>query len=184
MSRYPFRGLSVRVLILDIDGVLNSKRSELALGNDGHFPRDAMRVSERRRDFQELRDTAKFDPIAVGILRRILLETQCKVVLSTTWRLMVPIEDFNQLFLAYDLPLVIIDKTGKAKPGATIRGREIQMWLDNHPEVSSYLILDDEALVHSYQLEHLIQTDPKIGLNIGDYETIIQRWPICHREFA
>lgn len=46
------------------------------------------------------------------------------------------------------------------------RGKEIDEWLSKHPEVTKYVILDDDTDMEEHQLPFFIKTDPyKDGLN-------------------
>ena len=45
------------------------------------------------------------------------------------------------------------------------RGTEIQMWLDAHPEVENYVILDDDTDMLDNQSDHFVQTSYEEGLN-------------------
>lgn len=45
------------------------------------------------------------------------------------------------------------------------RGTEIQMWLDAHPEVDNYVILDDDTDMLDSQYEHFVHINYEEGLN-------------------
>ena len=45
------------------------------------------------------------------------------------------------------------------------RGTEIKRWLDDHPEVTHYVILDDDNDMLEEQFEHFVQTSWTEGLN-------------------
>ena len=46
----------------------------------------------------------------------------------------------------------------------SIRGDEIQEWLDEHPEVEKYAIIDDDDDMLPEQEENFFQTDFQTGL--------------------
>lgn len=52
--------------------------------------------------------------------------------------------------------------TGKRKK---IRGEEIQEWLDNHPEVEDYAILDDDSDMLEEQFKHFHHCDGWFGMS-------------------
>jgi hypothetical protein len=136
----------MKVLFLDIDGVLNSTRSCAAF--DGY----PLGITEE--------DLKKFDWVAVKLIQRLCDETGARIVLSSTWRLTVP---FKDLAKALDLP--IIDKTPVAF-GRGRRGYEVSMWLAEHEEVvDKYAIVDDLDEFVEEQQEFFVQTDPSIGLS-------------------
>lgn len=64
------------------------------------------------------------------------------------------------------LKISCLDKTTELKPGS--RGLGIQAWLFSHPEVTNWIVLDDE-IFEDYErcniLPHLIQTDFHYGLS-------------------
>jgi len=127
-----------RVLFLDIDGVLNS---------DGYRHGTGFGVSAN-----EL-----IDPAAVETLNEITRRWSLKVVVSSSWRVMPEVEG---ILRANGVQADIIGKT-PAQPGP--RCREIERWLAEHPEVTSYVILDDDADMGA-MLDHLVQTDYRHGL--------------------
>lgn len=113
----------MKVLFLDIDGVCNS--------------RDFV-----RRTGKSLWNTT--DPEAAKLVQRIIKETGCKVVLSSTWR-MYP--DSRKAVRQQVCKYIDCTKDlqGGAKRGVVDRGHEVQEWLDRHPEVTQYAILDDDS---------------------------------------
>jgi CO dehydrogenase/acetyl-CoA synthase gamma subunit (corrinoid Fe-S protein) len=104
----------MKVLFLDIDGVVNSAK----LGTmAGLFP---------------------IDPMAAFRVGKIELDTDCKVVLSSSWRHHPEAKEVveKKVVKLYDV----------TPDGDTYyRGDEIQEWLDKHPEVTRYAVLDDDA---------------------------------------
>ncbi|MCO5338601.1 HAD domain-containing protein [Delftia tsuruhatensis] len=80
----------MRVLFLDIDGVLNSTRTCVAHGGFPH----------------ELTHTEAFDWVAIKLLQRLCDSSGIQVVLSSAWRLT---HNFKDVAKAFDLP--IIDRT-------------------------------------------------------------------------
>jgi hypothetical protein len=161
----------MRLLILDIDGVLNSHRSAIGWGGFGHMPLNILTMSPRT-----VRHRTRWDPVAVGMLKRILIETRCKVLISSVWRKGATLRELRWLFAAYDLPNVIVGKTGSHWTG--FRGREIRQWLAAHKHwgIKDYLILDDDSDFFSYQKGRLIKTQHEVGLDYPAFQFIIDRW--------
>lgn len=113
----------MKVLFLDIDGVCNSLE---------YAQRNGMNLWN------------KTDPALNKLVQRIIKETGCKVVLSSTWRLYPD----SRKAVRRDVCSYIdctIDMQGGAKWGAVERGHEVQEWLDRHPAVTQYAILDDNS---------------------------------------
>lgn len=79
------------------------------------------------------------DPVRVELVKRICAETGAKIVSSSSWRA-------NPQAIEYlkSLGLPIVDITVISPRDLVPRGREIQMWLDEHPEVKKYAIIDDD----------------------------------------
>lgn len=112
----------MKILFLDIDGVVNCAKSA------GKYM---------------WRGCIGIDPYKALLVDRIIEATGCKVVLSSTWRLRE--EDREQV---RQQVCKFIDITPHMPlPGgaeACERGKEIKDWLDRHPEVEKYAILDDD----------------------------------------
>jgi hypothetical protein len=75
-------------------------------------------------------------------------------------------------FLCGVRPAYILDSTpnlGNAK-----RGVEIAEWLDDHPEVTHFVILDDDQDMEDL-MDHLILIDPEVGLTDADADEVIKR---------
>ena len=143
----------MKILFLDIDGVLNSKRSAVAFS---HFP-----WTVKGRDLQ------RFDKVAVALIRKVCLKTGALCVLSSTWRNHTW---WEQIGPALKLP--ILDRTPD-KIGA-VRGKEIDMWLEAHPEVHTYAIVDDDRDMLEEQKPFFVQTDNNNGLTLQNYDALIK----------
>jgi hypothetical protein len=104
----------MKIIFLDIDGVLNSKKIR--------NPRKLPYVIEPR-----LRNR----------LLRLLDTSKAKVVLSSTWRY-----DPAGLFSAkhWGIPFIDVTPDMPKKP----RRNEILAWLRKHPKVTRYVVIDDE----------------------------------------
>jgi hypothetical protein len=148
----------VKVLFLDIDGVLNS-RSWADRYGDGWARR--------------------LDPEALGQLRRILDATGAVIVVSSAWRVGRSHIELREVLhdagMSLDLVARIIDKTenlrGESRIGGHYRGDEIRRWLDLQGDalarrgrpVESFVVLDDGDDMTSVK-HRLVQTDWAIGL--------------------
>lgn len=157
----------MKILFLDIDGVINSERSCLA----GAF---------RMKDWSEENDAyfmrwtkATIDPVACGLVNRLLREfDDLFIVLSSSHR-----QNFRETpekrseIKAYLSDLGVdgdrcIDYTPYMN---SIRGIQIQDWLNRHPEVTHYVILDDSSDMMEEQLQNFVRTNPDIGFSAYDY---------------
>lgn len=148
-----------RYLFLDIDGVLNSSRTVHAYNKIVHS-----NLVKYRIDSNEPL-ASMFDPIAVGLLKAAQEKLNFKIVISSTWKLHLSIDEFNLIFADYgwDTKDIIIGKTD-SEPG--IRGKQIKRWLDNHAKYPhQYCIIDDSADMLVAQEDCFVKTDLNDGLN-------------------
>jgi hypothetical protein len=109
----------MRVIFLDIDGVLNCADEE-----------DTARALVRPR--HDL----------VALLDDLLDRTGAQIVLASTWRC-----DPKALEVARRNGLRFIDTLDNHDSGE--RGNLIRKWLSNHPEVECYVVVDDHASEHA-----------------------------------
>lgn len=143
----------MKVLFLDIDGVLNSWRTSLAFGG---MPFNIIGA-----------DRAKFDEVAVRLIAAICKRAGASIVLSSSWRQ----EDYwDRIGDALGLP--IVDRTPQVF-GAT-RGDEIAMWLGGHPEVIRYAILDDMADAGEGHDDRFVRTSMKEGFTYANAEKVAE----------
>lgn len=138
----------MKILFLDIDGVLNSMPT----------------VMEYGLDF--------IDDILVALVARIVNETDCKIVLSSTWR----IEERNFELVKKALAnrgLEVHDKTPVLERAGdwVRRHEEIQAWLDQN-QVDKFAIVDDfeDAEIQG----NFFKTHEDRGLTVQIAEQIIQ----------
>jgi len=144
----------MKILFLDIDGVLNSIRSAVSLGG---YP---WGVKEE--------DIKLFDQVAIQLIKRLCEKTDCQIVLSSVWRLSI-----GHKKLAEALFLPIVDSTPCLHMSGA-RGQEIKAYLGNHPEVTCYAIVDDDSDMLDEQLPYFIKTDRVNGLSYENYEQLLK----------
>jgi hypothetical protein len=143
----------MKVIFLDIDGVLNSLRSAIRYGNFDHFSREAVK--------------------ALNILTDA---TGAKLVISSTWR--IARKDYIDVLRANGVMGEIIGATPNLSHDqngvcvGVIRGFEIKVWLEDHPDVEDFIILDDDNDMGEL-LNHLVQTNPDVGLTFDDAKRAI-----------
>ncbi|ARP53658.1 hypothetical protein ALFP_1771 [Alcaligenes faecalis] len=148
----------MKVIFLDIDGVLNSNRSAKALGG--------MPWPGKAKD----RDWHLFDPVAVGLLQKACEETGAVCVLSSSWRMGMDSQDVSQLAERLGVRIVGLTRdTSYSEP----RGDQIADWLSDHPEVSRYAIVDDDADMLDEQKEFFVKTSFREGLLFEHYMRLV-----------
>lgn len=132
--------ITMKVVFLDIDGVLNYE----------HFVRSNDGVSDNFNLMGRFEwYISMFNRNCVMQLNRILRETGAKVVLSSSWRKMFDVETIQEFLEAKGFEGELIDKTPNhgQRP---CRGEEIQEWLEDHPEVEAFVVLDDALDVYPH----------------------------------
>ena len=154
----------MKVLFLDIDGVLN---------HENHYK--WLMETDEPTPLQRVYPYSEFNPESCKILNRIIKETGCKIVLSSSWRL-DGINRMNILFKHFGLPRIYdITPSLCERFGSLCRGKEIDKWLSEHPEVNKYVIVDDDSDMEEHQLPYFVKTDAYTnGLNEEIAEKIIK----------
>jgi hypothetical protein len=178
----------VRVLFLDIDGVLNSESFGRALEAKhrqlGHD--DLAKVDPTCACFKL---ENQIDDAAVTRLNRLVAETGSKVVISSSWRKLFDSIELHRILSAHGLVAEIIGETPNAYDEGVrfdmkmeygtdgerlYRGHEIDYWLRYQGEgVDRFVILDDcsDMVMH---MSRLVQTDPEVGLTDEDVDLAIR----------
>lgn len=173
------------IIFLDIDGVLNSVRSTLV--NDhrkkmidenediggGDVPRSYCQ--------QQALETA--DHISIGLVNLLIEETKAKIVVSSSHRLYfikrygyaeLPIVDLVGL-RNYIHEIGVVGEVIDATPTLNKRrGWEIKEWLDKHPEVTDYVILDDDCDMLEEQLGRFVHTSTVNGFMMEHYRKALK----------
>jgi hypothetical protein len=146
------------VLFLDVDGVLNR------VGTRERSPHGTYGV-----------ETAK-----VELLCEIVGATDCDIVVSSTWRkyddLMTHLHDRLENLSARIIGTtpVLDRRTDSGLYVAKVRGDEIQAWLDEHPEVNRFVIVDDDSDM-AHLAPHLVKTNGREGLTAELTDDVIRR---------
>lgn len=156
----------MKVIFLDIDGVLNTEV----------YMRHLFYIHEQIgvKDYKAIKASKLYrdeyghwlDPMAVDMLKWVIEATEAKIVISSTWR-NSGLEVMQEMWASRSLPGDVISITPNHRPrtGTSLqRGKEIQEWLDQHPEVTHYVIIDDDADMEPHQKECFVQTDYQYGL--------------------
>lgn len=126
----------MKVIFLDIDGVLNSQRTAVAFG---------------RIPFSTANDgRAALDEVAIRIIGGIARASGAVIVLSSTWRKHSDWQKYGP-----DLDLPIIDRTPTLSGN---RGPEIAVWLKLNHEVENYAIIDDDSDMLPEQMPFFVHT--------------------------
>lgn len=153
----------LKVIFLDIDGVLNTARAHIAY------------------------ESSKWDPVGVAILGRVCEETGAKLVISSVWRgSMERWIHAHQLLDAVGLGKygicsqhvgVDYDRSNefhRTSPGHdNPRGERIKHWVDEwNPD--NYAILDDDGDMLSSQSRHFVKVNGFDGITFSTYQRLIK----------
>lgn len=128
----------MRVIFLDIDGVLNvycQNRDQYGCTFHDHF---------------------------VNNLKYLINQTDAKIVISSSWKL-AGLQEMIDMWLFRQLPGEVIDITPNLTYGPSLntsiaRGYEIEQWLELHPEVINYVIIDDDDDMLDNQMNNFVKT--------------------------
>lgn len=149
----------MKVIFLDIDGVLNHQK---------HY--EWLMTTNEPTPMQRVYPYSEFNPKSCQLLNEIIKGTGAQIVVSSSWRLDGEVR-LNLLFKFFGLPRIY-----SITPCLnTERGIEIGAWLAAHPEVDGYVILDDDEDMTVEQMPFFIKTNPyEDGLNEDVKERAIQ----------
>ena len=151
----------MKVVFLDIDGVLNSKNTK------AYTPSGCCGIEKA----------------LLKRLRRIIESTGAKVVLSSTWKTELdknlnPISPDGKYMLnkfLYEGKFLLFDKT--IDSGNSLhRGKEILLWLEEREYVTEFIILDDIYFNDFDRFglsDRFVNTDPLTGLTDSNVEDAI-----------
>lgn len=182
----------MKVVFLDIDGVMNSEEHVLEL-------RDLMMAGKIEQDVYD--DGWDLPcPKALEALNKIIKATNAKIVLSSTWRLDPNrVNKLNSIFKQYGFTIAdctttanITKVTLENKLNFSFkncyskykhddvdftddRGAQIAYWLYEHPEVTNFVILDDDSEdIDNYYKDKHVKTIFKTGLTDKDADEAIK----------
>lgn len=144
----------MKVIFLDIDGVLNSKRFFLGSKID-----------------------SKIDPNCVSQLNTLIEETGAKIVISSSWRITHSKKEIREALAEHGFKGSIIGYTETLDVwgnGPAPRGVEIKSFLQKNNRIKNYVILDDESDMLFDQRNNFVQTSGDEGLTQNDVSKCIE----------
>ena len=113
------------------------------------------------------------DERAICQLRRIVETTSAEIVLSSSWRWYK--EQRNTIHKQLKRKNIdFIDTTPIEITIKMSRADEINAWLEKHPEIDNYVILDDEEIKDIELIPHWVRTTFKHGLTRDKAEQAIK----------
>ncbi len=163
----------MNLIFLDFDGVMNS---------DKYFAGPIFKNETKDMDWDEIMLIAHhthLDRDAIQLVNQLVVRSGASVVVSSTWRQHYSIDELNKMLADRGATFNIIAATPVHRSYLgwglqhTIRGHEIQDYLDGVLEPVQFVILDDIDNM-DHLSNHLVLTDESIGLTSEDVEKALQ----------
>jgi len=155
----------MKIIFLDIDGVLNSE-----------YYFNKRLIYGERPSRSNLKEYLMYDidPDCMSRLKTITEATNANIVLSSTWRIHY-FEEVKDLLEEYNIKAQLLDKTPRLSFEGSVRGNEIHLfriknaqWCGKYWENNDYVIIDDDSDMLYSQKDNFVKTDNKIGLQSKD----------------
>ncbi len=141
----------MRIIFLDIDGVLNSSAYD-------RFKSDT---------------DGNIDKTRLALVKKLVNKTDAKIVLTSSWREHWEKDPADRdeigIEIAADFAeagLEIFDKT--PKQGYLERSQEIRMWLAENDDVESFVIIDDNIYGWGELSDNFVATSYRIGRGLEE----------------
>jgi hypothetical protein len=154
----------MKVIFLDIDGVLNSE------------------------EFLKRNQNEMIDRKNVNILKNVIDKTGAVIVMSSGWRLwfddnMMPKDGYSQCLydILCEFNIKLFDKTPDfsteeirtKKTFSHVKSKEIIACLSEHENVDKYVVLDDLDLKNEEINSHLVRTNAQVGITEDDAKSVL-----------
>jgi len=150
----------MNIIFLDIDGVLCTARSHMAYDSPGG-------------------QWSHWDTTACAMITNLCLKYDCRIVISSTWRmhekqLFERLEEHKlDVYLHEDWSTPVLHKL------SCERGHEIEDWLKRHrTEYETFIILDDNDDMLPQQKPFLVLTHEDDGISSSNYKDCINKLKI------
>jgi hypothetical protein len=157
----------MKIIFLDIDGVLNSGDNLISLN---------VLKEEDSDQYGQF-----FDDRCVRYLKWIIQETGAYIVISSSWRL-AGLQAMKQLwedrklpgFVSGITPRSFINEEGE-RESYNCRGEEIAAWLkqNNLNDGNEWVIIDDDSDMLEDQTFNFVHVDGRFGLTYPDVQRVI-----------
>ena len=150
----------MKAIFLDIDGVLNNILHIVLLADK------ILGKEQYLQLFRACKETP-FDYRSCKLMQQLISETNAKVILSSTWRLGKYRTELIQKYAG----IKVDDKTPVLN---TKRGEEIKCYLKEHPEITHYVIIDDDLDFLDEQKKNLCHVDRNSGFSEKNYKKCLE----------
>lgn len=161
----------MKILFLDIDGVLNSER-----WNQEHE--------------QKICEGVLIDRTKIDLLSGIIMKTGAEIVLHSGWKFWLdeflnPLRKESEILMQllsdqgmkiYDVtPDFSTEEIRRTRKFSRVKAKEILGWLELHSEVTGWAVLDDLDLHNDVVEEKQVKTDAKVGLTQENVVQVIEK---------
>ncbi len=137
------------VIFLDIDGVLQPYNNQRRFEHDRQA---LLRELAKKYDDDVYLGMDEYDIAAICYdwnieaverLRSLCMDYGARIVVSSDWRKYQTVEGLKAFFRIHGLHCYIADKTGERYEAPHYRAGEVKDYLDAHPEIQKFVIIDD-----------------------------------------
>lgn len=138
-----------KIIFLDFDVVMDTQKHFNVIEGQG------LRICDKYGSI--------FDPACVENLKQIIDETHAVIVVASSWKYFMSIQELKDMWQERQLPVVSMTPFDPRSR----RGYEIDAWLDLQEEKPDYVIIDDMAQdqFNEDQTVHLAIAHPRDGLD-------------------
>lgn len=138
-----------KAIFVDVDGPMIPARAMFLPGQTGIY--------------------SVFDPCATSMLLQLLDKSGAKIVISSTWgsqgyNKIVELFEKNGINRSY-----LHDDWRTPRKMSSYRCHEIAWWLDNHPEITHYVAIEDEDLEPAF-VPNAVKCDTYEGFSFRNYK--------------
>lgn len=143
----------MKIIFLDIDGVLCTKRSHFVYGKEGKMWFD-------------------WDPLGCDAIAKAC-RNGARIVISSSWRQEKNRDELFAQLRKFGLYELLFQPDWFTPITGDTRGSEIQHWLDRHRDIGMYIIVDDNPDMLENQMRHFIRTDPDDGMTSENIKRLL-----------
>ena len=171
----------MKILFLDIDGVLNTIESlnSAKSNTTDPLPEEYEVIQITSQPYLATLALRSIIPELVSNLNTLVDSLNIDgIVIHSNWRKTFSLYFIKAVLEYHGLKGKVIGETphhfdGQMFSEQQSKGKEIKDWLDNHSDVDFYIILDDENIFHGMKrLYNFFQINPLKGLTSITVETI------------
>lgn len=157
----------MKILFLDIDGVLNSDASDKYFKDLG---------VPAPKTFEELKKVSytRFCPVALNNLRSIFKAVpEARVVFHSTWRRYFDLSELKEMFAYHGFKKSLFKDCTLIKLSGGDKVHSINSYLSDNKKIVKYAVVDDEDLSYGKVEGHFVQTNSTVGLTSANAQAII-----------